>query len=390
MLTPQTKPFSIRWLKAINEVPQHKWDRLAQPLATPFLEWQWLHQLEASGSICAGTGWQPNHLTLWQKNELVAAAPLYIKTHSEGEFVFDYWLAELAGENNIPYYPKLVGMTPVTPVGGYRFLMDEALDFERTFDYMLTLIDDFCQNEGLSGCHLNYVDPKWHKGLPENKFNAWHHQSYIWQNPGYGSFEDYLQPFKSNQRRNIRRERNQMQDKGIEIHALTGDDIKPEHAAMVYRFYLNTNLQHGPYAAKYLNAEFFNHIFRHYRQRLLLMTAVQTTDQMPVAMSLLVYKAGHLMGRYWGCDQQIKDLHFNLCYYAPIEWAIANGIKTFDPGIGSLHKVYRGFESKKSTSLHRFYEPRLGFIFQHVLTNLNRAEQDHIDQLNARLPFAQR
>lgn len=385
---PQTKSLSIRWLKAIDEVPRQKWDRLAEPLRTPFLEWQWLHRLETSGSICTDTGWQPCHLTLWQENELVAAAPLYIKTHSEGEFVFDYWLAELAGEYNIPYYPRLVGMTPVTPVGGYRFLMAETLDFKQTFDHMLTTIDSFCQKAGFSGCHLNFVDSKWHKGLTENKFGAWHHQSYIWRNPGYVSFEDYLQPFKSNQRRNIRRERRQMQRQGIKIRALTADEIKPEHAALMYRFYLNTNLQYGPYAAKYLKADFFKQIFRYYRKRLLLMTASRIADQTPLAMSLLVFKAGHLMGRYWGCDQQIKDLHFNLCYYAPIEWAIANGIKTFDPGIGSIHKAYRGFESGKTTSLHRFYDPRLRFIFQHVLPNLNRAEQDNIDQLNARLPFA--
>lgn len=383
--------WTIRWLDAMADVDQQAWDRLAAPLHTPLMEWEWLHQLEASGSIAPRRGWHPSHLTLWHGQRLVAAAPLYLKTHSQGEFVFDHWWAKLCNDYGIPYYPKLVGMSPATPSVGYRFLMDAQVNAHQVTKALLDAIDDRCRQQSLSTCQFNFVDPQWQAGLPPHRFSAWHHQSYLWTNPGWGSFDDYLATFKSSQRRNIRRERARMRALGIELKTLSGNQVPPELATRMYRYYLNTNAQFGPWAARFLNGDFFKGIFQHYRHRLLLMAAYPGSHgREPVALSMLLVKNGHLIGRYWGAAEPIKDLHFNMCFYGPIQWAIDNKIRSFDPGAGSHHKVQRGFKAVANTSLHRFYHPRMKALFQHLIQEVNQMEKANIKALNARLPFAQR
>jgi predicted N-acyltransferase len=380
----------VRWLNAMEEIDQTRWDRLAVPLRTPLLEWSWLHHLEASGSIAPEQGWQPRHLTVWDQGELIGAAPLYIKSHSEGEFIFDHWWAQLAREYGIRYYPKLVGMSPATPAVGYRFLTAPDADQHRVIDRMLSAIDQFCRDGSISSCHLNFVDRPWFDQWPSNGFVSWQHQSFIWRNQGFDSFDDYLHTFKSSQRRNIRRERKRMQHYGIEFKALTGDEIPSNMADTMYHYYLRTNARYGPWAARYLNGDFFKRIFRSCRQRLLIIAAYKPPASRPLALSMLLVKDRHLIGRYWGCSDPLKDLHFNMCFYAPIEWAIEHGIQTFDPGAGSAHKIYRGFQAVTNTSLHRLYDLRLKVLFQHLIEKVNQLEISNVEALNRQLPFANR
>ncbi len=387
-MMPQEKTWTVRWIKSITEVDPSQWDRLARPLATPLLEWPWLHALEASGSIAPASGWHPLHLTLWQGGRLIGAAPLYLKTHSAGEFVFDHLWARLAGDLNETYYPKLVGMSPATPAVAYRFLMDDGVDHDEAQAAMFRAIDTLCSQTGITACQFNFVDPDWSSAAVKTGYLTWRHQSYLWRNTGCRSFEDYLKPFRSTQRRNIRRERRRMDLAGITIRTLTGGQIPSQWAGLMYRCYLNTNTQYGPWAAKFLNCGFFEEIFRTYRHRLLVVTAHRRHADTPLALSMLVHKRGQLIGRYWGSTEQVRDLHFNLCFYAPIEWAIRNGIETFDPGAGSEHKLFRGFGAVLNLSLHRFYQPGLKALFQRYINGINIAEQANIDDLNQRLPFA--
>lgn len=382
----------IHWHNSIDQIDAVQWDRLATPLETPLLEWQWLHFLEDSGSVAPANGWHPCHLTLWDGGRLQAAAPLYIKTHSEGEFVFDHWWAKLSDDYGVRYYPKLVAMSPLTPAVGYRFLMDDTLKPSAIIPKMMAAIDHLCRSMELSCFQINFVDPDWYaRAFPPDLLMSWHHQSFLWKNPGLIDFAGYLKPFKSSQRRNIRREIRQMDRQGIEIRPLTGSQISPDMAALMFRYYLKTNAQYGPWAARYLNADFFEKIFKHLRHRLLLMAAYHIADgTTPIALSMLLRKGNHLIGRYWGSAEQIKDLHFNMCFYAPIRWAIANGIQTIDPGAGSPHKIYRGFEAVANTSLHRFYDPRLKVIFRRLIDEVNQMEHSNIRALNAQLPFAQK
>jgi hypothetical protein len=233
------------------------------------------------------------------------------------------------------------------------------------------------------------VDPEWSTTLPGSHFFAWQHQSFLWRNPGHRSFDDYLALFKSTQRRNIRRERQSITRQGITLRCLHGDEIDPGWAGPMFQYYLNTNAQYGPWAARYLNAAFFRGLFEQLRHRLMVVAAFTPAEPAhPAALSLLLRKGGELIGRYWGSAQAVKDLHFNLCFYEPIQWAIGQGLRTFDPGAGSPHKIARGFEAVINTSLHRFYPPVLKALFGRFIDGINAVELANIAALNARLPFA--
>jgi predicted N-acyltransferase len=380
----------ILWVNHIAQIPRQEWDALAVPLKTPFLEWDWLLHLETSQSIVPETGWIPSHLTLWRQKRLVAAAPLYIKTHSAGEFVFDHFWADVAENMGIAYYPKLVGMTPVTPVSGYQFLIGPHEAADQIVPLILKAINSLCLRHRLSGVHFLFVTPDMKKQLSRWGYGIWKHQSYEWLNPDFSSFEDYLSLFKTNQRRNIRRERKKLKDMGIRLQTFAGRDIPESFIDPMYQLYQLTNAKFGPWGCKYLNQSFFRKIFHHFYRNLLLSVAFEKdagSEPRPLAMSFLVTKGDQLYGRYWGCFKDVDALHFNVCYYAPIEWAINHGIHRFDPGVGSPHKARRGFRSVPAFSLHHFYDSRLQHIFDLNIDRVNQLEQEQIDQLNDYLPL---
>jgi predicted N-acyltransferase len=390
MADEQQTHYRLEWIRDIAEVPKEAWNALALGLDAPVLEWEWLNRMEASGSMRPETGWLPIHLTLWRGSELVAAAALYVKGHSEGEFVWDYMWADAAGRLGVPYYPKIVGMSPATPVSGYRFLIAPGEDEKALTAIVVRAIDDLCRQNNMAGLSFNYADPQWLELMKDLGFAAWKHQSFVWKNPGYTDFEDYLWSFDKNQRRNIRRERKKLSAQNLEIRSFTGEEITVKLLDKMYTFYELHNAQFGPWAAKYLNREFFTGLFDDFRHRILLLGAYdrQNTGD-PVAMSFLLHKGEQLYGRYWGSIGHYDSLHFNACYYSPIEWAIENGIQRFDPGIGSSHKVRRGFQATANWSLHRFYDPNLARIMTRHIDQINRMEQERIDALNQSVPFAE-
>lgn len=380
----------IRWVQRVDEVDASAWDALAGALPTPFLEWEWLHLLESSNSVGADKGWLPHHLTLWRNDTLVAAAPLYIKSHSVGEFVFDHVWADVARRLDVAYYPKLVGMSPFSPTIGYRFLIAPDENQSQITALMLTAIAHLVRRYHLAGCSFNYVDPDWGRLLEPHGFLSWTHQSFAWHNNGYQSFDDYLAIFKSNQRRNIRRERRAMPDQGIQLVPLTDDAIPRDLFPHMYRLYADTNAQFGPWGCKYLTEDFFMGLYARYRKRILLMAAYQdNTDALPIGMSFLLVKGDRLYGRYWGTLAPANALHFNACYYQPIEWAIKNDIRIFDPGIGGEHKIRRGFEAVPNASFHRFSDERMQAVLRFNIGRINQMEQANIDDINSERPIAQ-
>lgn len=385
-----TASYSIVWKNSLSGIDQSAWDDLAMPLRTPLLEWEWLRLLEDSGSVRPETGWLPYHLTVWLGSQLVGAAPLYVKGHSSGEFVFDHAWADLADRMGIKYYPKLVGMSPFSPLVGYRFLIAPDHDEDQITRLMISAIDRLCAHNRISGCSFLFVDPVWQDRIEKQGFISWRHQSYVWKNQDFKSFDDYLGVFNTNQRRNIKRERKTLQQLGIKIKPVTGDQIPRDFFPLMYDYYARTNNQYGPWGCKFLTGEFFEGLYEHYRHRLLLMAAFDDghRNTLPLGMSFLLTKNDQLYGRYWGSSKRINHLHFNACYYGPIEWAIENGVRRFDPGAGSPHKVRRGFEAVANHSLHRFYDPHLSQIMQMHINEINRLEQEQIDALNDELPFA--
>jgi len=390
-MVEQLKPqYSVVWIDKMSEIPQQKWDALAQPLTTPFLEWEWLHNIETSGSATGRTGWQPAHLTVWCGAELIAAAPLYIKSHSYGEFVFDHQWADLSHRLGIRYYPKLLGMTPFTPAVGYRFLIAPGENELEITALMIAAIDHFCDQNNLSGCHFLFVDSQWRIFMENFGFTPWLHHSYIWNNKGFESFEDYLTVFNANQRRNIKRERKAVTNAGLIIKTLAAEEIPHHLFPLIYRFYSST-CDKFYWGSKYLTQKFFEQLYPNYRQRVVLITAYQNEkDTKPVGLSFCIRKDTNLYGRYWGSFQEYDCLHFEACYYQPIDWAISQGITMFDPGAGGQHKKRRGFPATANHSLHRFYHGKMTQILRNYIHEFNQMELEEIEAINQDLPFSKR
>ena len=391
MPTP-SKQYTARWIDRLSKIPSEQWDAMAQPLGTPGLEWDWLNNMETSGSMGAKTGWLPNHLTLWceddsGKDKLVAAAPLYLKGHSYGEFVFDHQWAELAQRLGVDYYPKLLGMSPFTPAEGYRFLIAPEEDEAALTEAMVQLIDEFCLKNKISGCNFLYVDPDWRSRMEDLGFHKWLHHSYIWKNRNFNNFDDYLAQFNANQRRNIKRERKSVEKAGIHFKVHTGETLTLEMCLKVYDFYSDTCDKFGWWGSKYLTRKFFAQLYPTWKDRVVIFAAYTEESEDPVGMSFCLTKGDRLYGRYWGSFEEYNNLHFSACYYEPIEWAIAHGIQTFDPGAGGRHKRRRGFPATPNHSLHRFYAPELGQILGNYIGRINQAEQLQIEEINNDLPI---
>jgi len=244
-MTRRDHDYTFTWESSLGGLDRAGWNALARPIQSPFMEWEWLELMESSGSIGAETGWYPAHLAVWSQDTLVAAAPLYRKIHSEGEFVDDYVWADLAYRMGEAYYPKLVGMSPVTPVQGYRFLVSARENVARLTGLMLAEIERYCRANQLSGYHFLYADLEWVNTLPANRCIPWFHPVLIWKNPGYQNFDEYLARFKTNQRRNIIRERRRVAQQGITLRPLTGDQLTDEHLELMYRYYVDTNSKFG-------------------------------------------------------------------------------------------------------------------------------------------------
>jgi predicted N-acyltransferase len=382
--------YLIRWHHNLAEIPQQSWDEMALPLQTPFLEWEWLNNLETSGSVKSHTGWQPCHLTVWRNHNLIGAAPLYLKGHSYGEFVFDHQWADLAYRLGINYYPKLVGMTPFTPAVGYRFLVAEGEDEREITEIMVSAIDNFCQQNQLSGCNFLFVDPQWQTLIAQFGFTGWMHHGYIWQNHDFQNFDDYLGMFKSDQRKNIKKERKTVAKTGLVLKNLVSQEIPHSLYPYIYRFYSST-CDKFYWGSKYLTKKFFQQLYPKYSHRLMLVVAHREEDEHnPVGMSFCVRKGENLYGRYWGCLAEYNCLHFETCYYQPIEWGIKQGIQMYDPGAGGSHKRRRGFPATANYSMHRFYPQRMSRILAHYIDEINLAELQEIQAINQDLPFSKK
>jgi len=369
------------------DIPEAQWHALVSAEPLPFYSWSWLVGLESSGSVVPRQGWQPCHLGLWQGDQLIAAAPLYLKGHSYGEFVFDQSFAQLAAQLGQRYYPKLLGMSPVSPVVGYRFFTAPGEDAAALTALMLELIDGFCQEHQIFSCNFLYVDPAWQPLAEAAGCATWLNQQSLWSNQGYGDFNAYLASFNANQRRNIKRERKAVQAAGLQVTAVVGEDISAALITRMHGFYEQHCARWGPWGSKYLTEAFFDHAAAELRQHLVLFSAHRGDPEQPVAMSLCVHTETHLWGRYWGSDEEIENLHFEVCYYAPIEWAIQRGIQHFDPGAGGSHKRRRGFLARSHASLHRWYHPRFDAIVRRWLPEANAEQLQEIEAINAELPF---
>lgn len=345
MLKRQTTP-------AVEAVSATDWNALGGD-DYPFLRHEFLHALEASGSVGPATGWVPRHQTLWQGESLVGVMPLYHKHHSFGEYVFDWAWADAWERAGGRYYPKALTAIPYTPAPGPRLALAPGVDPRAARE----VLADAWEMGNLSSWHLLFAEEDevagWQAARPE--LLPRHGVQFQWRDRGYGDFTGFLAAMNSKRRKAIRRERRIVADQGLTLHRLEGEAVDAAALEHFYRCYEITYLERGRHG--YLNLEFFRRLRASLPEALLLVQA--RLDGKPVAAALCLQGTRTLYGRYWGSEVVADCLHFEACYYQGIEHCLERGLTAFDPGTQGEHKLTRGFEPRLLTSLHHIADPRL-------------------------------
>jgi hypothetical protein len=348
----------LQELPAIEAVPAAAWNALVGD-DHPFLRHEFLHALEASGSVSPATGWVPRHLTLWRGERLVGVMPHYHKYHSFGEYVFDWSWADAWGRAGGCYYPKGLTAIPYTPAPGPRLALAGGIDPLAARKRLAAAWEG--RGEGvaseLSSWHLLFAEEAevavWQAARPG--LLARHGVQFQWRDAGYGDFEGFLAAMTSKRRKAIRRERRLVADQGLTLHRLEGEAIDAAALEHFFRCYEITYLERGRHG--YLNLDFFRRLRASMPESLLLVQA--RLEGRLVAAALCLQGARTLYGRYWGSEVMADCLHFEACYYQGIEHCLARGLTTFDPGTQGEHKLARGFAPRLLTSLHHIADPRL-------------------------------
>lgn len=350
----------------------------------PFVEHAFLSLLEESGSVGRGSGWEPTHVTAWRGKRLVGALPLYLKTHSYGEYIFDWGWADAASRLGVGYYPKLVAMVPVTPVTGRRFLL--AAD-EEPGPLVSRLIDgcfEVADAAKASSVHLLFLTPEEQQWVAaDGRLMKRLSFQFHWRNAGYETFDDFVGQFRSSMRKKLRKERRIASESQLEIAKLRGDEISSADWRVLERLYRATCGRKGSYP--YLTREFFE-------------LASSSLDGSPlvfaardggriVAASLNFAKGGHLYGRYWGALERHDMLHFELCYYRLIEHAIDHGMRRFEAGAQGTHKLRRGLMPVAIHSAHWVRHPVLAQAVADFLPREAASVQQQIRELSQHGPF---
>jgi predicted N-acyltransferase len=341
--------------EGVARIPPEEWNALAGE-GSPFLEWEWLASLEDAEAVTGETGWLPRPLVAREGNRLVAACPLYVKGHSEGEFVFDWSWADAAYRAGIQYYPKLLVGIPFTPVAGARLLTAPGVDRGTWQRRLAVSLRELCVGNELSGVHVNFCQPDEVEALRTAGFAPRIGLQYHWTNDSYTSFDHYLARFRSKRRNQIRREMRALEQEQIQIEAWSGDQIPDDVFPRLYEIYLAT-VDKNPWGRRYLNARLFELLRERFRHRLCIVGARRNGEL--IAGTINVEKGDTLYGRYWGAFEEIRHLHFNVCYYAAVDYCIRRGLRRFEPGAGGSYKQLRGFDAQPTYSAHFLADSRL-------------------------------
>ena len=356
----------------VAALPREEWNQLVAD-ASPFLEWDWLASLEDAGTLTGEAGWLPQPLVVREKGRILAACPLYLKGHSEGEFVFDWGWADAAEQAGIRYYPKLLVGVPFTPVTGARFLVAPGEDAQKWTRVLASALRELCVDQEMSSVHVNFCLQEELGALEDSGFLTRVGIQYHWRNEGYASFDDYLSRFRSKRRNQIKREQRQLAEAGVRLQALAGDEIPDDLFPHMYDFYLST-IESRHWGRQYLNYPVFEAVRDRFRERLVFIVAFQ--DDEPIAGTFNITKGDALYGRYWGTRHFVRHLHFNVCYYEAIRYCIAQGLSRFEPGAGGEYKQLRGFDAQPTYSAHFLADDRLSQAVGRFLER-ERAQADH-------------
>ena len=370
---------TLELIEGVSEISAEQWNPLVGE-GSPFLEWEWLASLEESGCVSPEHGWQAKPLVVRDEDTIVAACPLYLKSNSEGEFVFDWGWADAAERAGIRYYPKLMVGVPFTPVSGGRFLTGAAQGEGRQalVGLLAGALREICRDNDFSSVHVNFCLEEETRALHDEPYHLRVGLQYHWRNAGYESFDDYLGQLRSKRRNQVRRERRRVAEQGVRVEVLAGDEISDDLFEPMFRCYLATVTEHF-YGRQYLNFEFFELLRERYRQRLCF--AVARQGDTIVGGTVNVLKGEALYGRYWGGLQHVPYVHFDCCYYAAIDFCIRRGLARFEPGAGGDYKFMRGFDAQPTYSLHHLAHPGLDEAVQRFLETERQQAHSTIEHL---------
>ncbi len=379
--------------KCVNEIasiPKEAWDALCFPKASenPFVRHAWLDALEQSGCAGAERDFQPMHLTLSRGKDLVAAAPAYLKETSDGDFSRDWGMADAAQRAGIPYYPKLIVTVPFTPVTGRRILI--APGEPDLTEELLAGAEKLARKVGAHSVHVLFptgdeVDRIAQHGLTKRVAFQYH-----WRNAGYKTSDEFLGCFDSKRRNQLKRERSEPLKQNITIRTVRGEEMLRDSAKWgksAFELHRHT-VDKLAWGRRWLNRGFYDHVFANMPESLEVVAAEQ--DGRLIAGAFNVATPTHLFGRYWGCFEEHRFLHFNVCLYHSIDECIANGTQVFEGGAGGEHKLARGFEPAETYSAHRFFDARLEIPFHQYLRQEAEERAQALERWRAERPILKR
>ncbi|MCZ6863741.1 MAG: GNAT family N-acetyltransferase [Alphaproteobacteria bacterium] len=380
---------TVKIYRRIEDVDAPGWDACAGiggPSDNPFLSHAFLKVLEESQSATAQAGWLPQHLVIEDAaGSVIACAPMYVKSHSQGEYVFDHGWADAYQQAGGQYYPKLLVGIPFTPVTGPRLLVQPGSDAERTRKLLIAGMLEVTRQSEMSSLHVTFPIEDEAVALEKAGMVLRMGQQFHWENQGYADFEDFLARLTSRKRKTIRRERSTVAEAGIRVRPLVGAQIEPRHWDAFHRFYIATYDRKWGYP--YLTREFFSLLGERLADQVVLIVAEK--DGEIIAGALNIRGGDALYGRNWGCAGEFKFLHFEACYYQAIEFAIANGLARVEAGTQGPHKIQRGYRPRPTWSAHWIRDDG----FRRAVTDFCRRERRAVEQelayLAAMSPFRQ-
>jgi predicted N-acyltransferase len=372
-----------QFINSLADVDAAEWNAVANT-GYPFLKHCFLYGLEQTNCTTAETGWQPCHLLLRDAGTLVATLPLYLKSHSYGEYVFDWSWADAWRSSGLEYYPKLVSAMPFTPATGPRLSHLPALDPDRAWSATVQAVTDFAKRQQLSSWHILFPDEAvsnllLNQGLPRRQAVQFH-----WFNDGYADFGDFLSHFSSRKRKSLKRERRRVEQQGLELETRVGAQISADHWEQFHHFYQLTYAKRSGHRG-YLTREFFTRVAAGMGEQVVMVLARESGEA--VAGALYFRSHDTLYGRYWGCLREYDCLHFEACYYQGIEYCIREGLQRFDPGAQGEHKIQRGFRPVETFSNHWIADPGLARAVEDFTQREKPHTQAYLLEASTLLPF---
>ena len=367
----------------IEDIPAAAWNALL-PDDNPFLDHRFLAGLERHGCIDAAHGWLAYHVAIHEGTRLLAAAPLYLKGNSHGEFVFDWSWAHAHAEHGLAYYPKLLCAVPYSPVAGARLLVGAADDAGQRRHLLVEAIRARAIDLGLSSAHANFIGDADVPAFVDDAWLARFDWQFHWHNRGWKTFDEFLAALTPRKRKNIRQERARVARAGISCRVHHGDELDAADWHDLHAFYLATFEERGNHPV--LTLDFFRHLGRAMPRNVV--AVLCRRGESIIAGALMLRSASTLYGRYWGCREQVDGLHFEACYYQGIEYCLREGLTAFEPGAQGEHKLARGFLPTRTRSFHWIADPRFRGAIERTLRSEGRALDDYRDELLLHSPYA--